>query len=263
MRCSPLQLLELERCSPHIVPLDSEIWKIFTLRDFRDLADDYHAGIASEPLSWRDTYTRHAAERDKKMKDASAKLRNSYKKLGDAKSRRALIFTTSPILSANERATRKRKLATAITKPKTIMDKARKETKVISGMYRPPSTQVRRQIFAPVSKPATLKTSPKPAFSPEFSPASSPPLPPQSHKTSSFLLSSPPTTHRLPPRTPNSLSPPSDSSPPPSSKYSPTISSHTVKKARRVIKIDDEGVASPNWFVDRACSPPPSTTKKK
>ncbi|GAA5978598.1 hypothetical protein JCM10908_004417 [Rhodotorula pacifica] len=149
------QLADIEDNSPHIVPHTNGIWRQICVQEFieiRKAVEDGRISKKDEPSSWREQYQLEEIKREEKMQAIVSKMRGQ---INDYKTGRA---TTKVV---DWRLEKRRKTAAASSsapaRPKTLMEKARHNSKVIKSIYAPR----RRPAPAPTSAhTTTTKTTP-------------------------------------------------------------------------------------------------------
>ncbi|TNY19920.1 hypothetical protein DMC30DRAFT_339544, partial [Rhodotorula diobovata] len=171
------QLAQLEDASPQIAPYTNHIWRALAINEFievRKVIEDGQLSPEDEPESWRDQYEREEARREAKMEGLLSRMRGQLK---EYKEGRKTIERVDAVLLARGRKT------PAHSRPKTLMEKARSNTKAITSIYAPG-----RRKAASTARPAPSSASARAAF-PSYRPrdatgSGSPPPPrppPSSH----------------------------------------------------------------------------------
>ncbi|GJN88821.1 hypothetical protein Rhopal_001792-T1 [Rhodotorula paludigena] len=163
------QLAALELHSPHLEPHTNHIWRTLAINEFievRKAVEDGRMRTEDEPASWRHQYEQEEVKREAKMEAILSRMREQNK---DYKEGRA----TTQLLDG-VRLEKRRKVAQAPARPKSLMDKARLHTKAIASIYAP-----KRRKPAPAPRPAPPKPAPPPSsMHPTSRPPPAPPRPP-------------------------------------------------------------------------------------
>ncbi|GAA5890965.1 hypothetical protein JCM8208_003109 [Rhodotorula glutinis] len=151
------QLAMLEDASPHIAHHTNHIWRDLAINEFievRKVIEDGQLSPDDEPESWRDQYEREEARREAKMEELLSRMRGQ---LQDYKDRRKTIERVDGVQLAKARK------AGPAPRVKSLMDKARSNTKAIKSIYaarrrKPAAPAQPRQAHKPVppAVPPTL-----------------------------------------------------------------------------------------------------------
>ncbi|GAA5879889.1 hypothetical protein JCM3774_002271 [Rhodotorula dairenensis] len=153
---SAAQLADLELASPHLVPHTNSIWRQLCVNEFieiRKAVEDGHISPRDEPTSWKEQYRLEEVKRAEKMQAIVSKMRGQ---INDYKTGRA---TTKEV---DWRLEKRRKAAsTAPARPKTLMEKARQNSKQIKSIYAP-----RRRPTPPAAAAALASSPPPPGTTP-------------------------------------------------------------------------------------------------
>ncbi|GAA5843840.1 hypothetical protein JCM9279_000163 [Rhodotorula babjevae] len=125
------QLAMLEDASPHIAQHTNHIWRSLAINEFievRKVIEDGQISPEDEPESWREQYEREEARREAKMEELLSRMRGQ---LQDYKDRRKTIERVDGVQLAKARK------AGPPPRVKSLMDKARSNTKAIKSIYAP------------------------------------------------------------------------------------------------------------------------------
>ncbi|QRW14439.1 hypothetical protein RhiLY_13438 [Ceratobasidium sp. AG-Ba] len=134
-KCKAQKLFELEQASPHLKNDTQVIWKKRCLDEFIDVRQSYESGSMEEPRSWRKRYFTAQDERERKISDSASRLRGMYQQGESSKRGRQTIYTTKA-----PPPKRGRFGSFGISKPRTLIDKARQDTKKIQNVWTGPSS---------------------------------------------------------------------------------------------------------------------------
>ncbi|BGP53718.1 hypothetical protein JCM8202_003648 [Rhodotorula sphaerocarpa] len=151
---SAAQLAALEDNSPHIQPFTNGIWRRICVNEFievRKAVEDGRLSERDEPTSWREQYHLEEVRREEKMQAIVSRMRGQ---IDGYKNGRA---TTKQV---DWRLEKKRKSAsTAAARPKTLMEKARHNSKAIQSIYAPRRRPVppAKAAVVPIPPPSALK----------------------------------------------------------------------------------------------------------
>ncbi|KAJ1309558.1 hypothetical protein OPQ81_006331 [Rhizoctonia solani] len=129
-RCKAEKLEQLEQASPHLENDTQVIWKKRCLDEFLEIRQANENGTMLEPESWREQYFESLAERERKITDSASRLRGMYQKEEAGKRGRQTMFT-----SKAPPPKRGRWGQIGISKPRTLMDKARQDTRKIQHAH--------------------------------------------------------------------------------------------------------------------------------
>ncbi|GAA5840388.1 hypothetical protein JCM11251_006546 [Rhodosporidiobolus azoricus] len=131
--CDATQLFLLEESSPHIKPYTSDIWKALCVSDFIDvrrLVEDGRLSAHEENTEWRERYIEEEKKREIKMQASRSKMRGQY---SDYSAGRGTVQTIDGL-----RQEKRRKISHPTPmRPKTLLDKARSNTRAITSIYAP------------------------------------------------------------------------------------------------------------------------------
>ncbi|KAF8609925.1 hypothetical protein BDV93DRAFT_482820 [Ceratobasidium sp. AG-I] len=133
-KCKVHKLLQLELGSPHLKNDTQVIWKKKCLDEFIDIRQGYESGSMPEPTSWRKQYVIAQEERERKISSSASRLRGMYQDGESSKRGRQTIYTTKA-----PPPKRGRFGSFGISKPRTLIDKARQDTKKIQHVWTGPS----------------------------------------------------------------------------------------------------------------------------
>jgi len=133
-KCKVHKLLQLEQESPHLKNDTQVIWKKKCLDEFIDIRQGYDNGSMPEPGSWRKQYVIAQDERERKISDSASRLRGMYQEGESSKRGRQTIYTTKA-----PPPKRGRFGSFGISRPRTLIDKARQDTKKIQHVWTGPS----------------------------------------------------------------------------------------------------------------------------
>ncbi|CAE6517152.1 unnamed protein product [Rhizoctonia solani] len=157
-KCKAEKLEQLEQASPHLEN-DTQgkstvvrgqyklislivIWKKRCLDEFIEVRQANENGDMLEPESWREQYFESLAERERKINDSASRLRGMYQKEEAGKRGRQTMYT-----SKAPPPKRGRWGQIGISKPRTLIDKARQDTKRIQHTHvRPSVPPVQRKV---------------------------------------------------------------------------------------------------------------------
>ncbi|KAG9102165.1 hypothetical protein FS749_014944 [Ceratobasidium sp. UAMH 11750] len=166
-KCKAEKLFQLEQESPHLKNDTQVIWKKKCLDEFIDIRQAYENGSMEEPRSWRKRYFTALDEREQKISDSASRLRGMYQQGESSKRGRQTLYTTKA-----PPPKRGRFGSIGVSKPRTLIAKARQDTKKIqlwtasSG----PSSPVARRKVVPLGYNDLFK--PRPSPSTHLQPAS-------------------------------------------------------------------------------------------
>ncbi|GAA6024950.1 hypothetical protein JCM11491_001314 [Sporobolomyces phaffii] len=164
------QLAEIEERSPHLAPLTNDIWKDLCVNDFVEVRKLVEDGKLVHPQttdgSWKSRYYQEEEHKQAKMKLVLEKLRGQYNELDERKQSRQVQSIDGLRLE------KRRKLLTGGTasssRPKSLLQKARHNTKAITSIYTPK----RKPVQAPGARtvpalaaafPSSRRPAPKPS----------------------------------------------------------------------------------------------------
>ncbi|KAL1922306.1 uncharacterized protein VTP21DRAFT_9845 [Calcarisporiella thermophila] len=160
---TPRQLTIIEQHNKErFKPADTDyLWEKHCLENFREVREKYIRGELGKISSWRKLFLSCENEKEKKMQEVGAKLRDKYKKLEEERRRKQLKITASTpsLIRKSEKV-----ISKAQPKPKSLMDKARREAKKICGSFWTPQPR----------SPACSSSSPAYSFSSTSAKISSP-----------------------------------------------------------------------------------------
>ncbi|CEL51613.1 Elongin-A OS=Schizosaccharomyces pombe (strain 972 / ATCC 24843) GN=pof4 PE=1 SV=3 [Rhizoctonia solani AG-1 IB] len=129
-RCKAEKLEQLELAAPHLVNDTQVIWRKRCLDEFLELRQANENGNMLEPESWREQYFEALAERERKITDSASRLRGMYQKEEAGKRGRQTMYTTKA-----PPPKRGRWGQIGISKPRTLIDKARQDTRRIQHVH--------------------------------------------------------------------------------------------------------------------------------
>ncbi|KDN48964.1 hypothetical protein RSAG8_02317, partial [Rhizoctonia solani AG-8 WAC10335] len=129
-RCKAEKLEQLEQASPHLENDTRVIWKKRCLDEFLDIRLANENGALLEPESWREQYFESLAERERKITDSASRLRGMYQKEEAGKRGRQTMYT-----SKAPPPKRGRWGQIGIAKPRSLIDKARQDTRKIQHAH--------------------------------------------------------------------------------------------------------------------------------
>ncbi|KAB5595663.1 hypothetical protein CTheo_901 [Ceratobasidium theobromae] len=129
-RCKVEKLKQLEQASPHLENDTQVIWKKRCLDEFLEIRQSHENGSLSEPQSWREQYYAALAERERKISDSASRLRGMYQQGESSKRGRQTLYTAKAPPPKRGRFGH-----IGISKPRTLMDKARQDTRRIQHVW--------------------------------------------------------------------------------------------------------------------------------
>ncbi|KAG9124743.1 hypothetical protein FRC07_010407 [Ceratobasidium sp. 392] len=149
-KCKAHKLTELEQASPHLKNDTQVIWKKKCLDDFIDIRQSYENGSMEEPRSWRKRYLTALDERERKISDSASRLRGMYQQGESSKRDRQTLYTTKapppkrgrfvPVPTGRHSwSVVTHPGSIGISKPRTLIAKARQDTKKIQHVWTAPS----------------------------------------------------------------------------------------------------------------------------
>ncbi|KAG9014609.1 hypothetical protein FRB94_011787 [Tulasnella sp. JGI-2019a] len=156
-RCTPDILRKFELNSPHLKKYDQEIWQKFLFDKYPEKMGNYTKGDLAVN-SWRKLYTQSQLEDEEKLKQAAVRLRESKQMASTEKKGRQVQMTTK--LPPPKRARYgESSWSGASAKPKTLMEKARTQSKKTTTMYRSPGSTIIRKVGVNSSNSSATSTS--------------------------------------------------------------------------------------------------------
>ncbi|KAG8743892.1 hypothetical protein FRC10_011182 [Ceratobasidium sp. 414] len=151
-KCKALKLSQLEQESPHLKNDTQVIWKKKCLDEFIDIRQSYEHGSMEEPRSWRKRYFTALDEREQKISDSASRLRGMYQQGESSKRDRQTLYTTKA-----PPPKRGRFGSMGVSKPRTLIAKARQDTKKIqlwTAASGPSSPAARRKVLGYGDRPS-------------------------------------------------------------------------------------------------------------
>ncbi|KAL5635394.1 hypothetical protein ACGC1H_004249 [Rhizoctonia solani] len=130
-RCKAEKLEQLEQASPHLENETQVIWKKRCLDEFHEIRQASESRTLLEPESWREQYFESLADRERKITDSASRLRGMYQKEEAGKRGRQTMYTSK----APPPAKRGRWGQIGISKPRSLIDKARQDTRRIQHTH--------------------------------------------------------------------------------------------------------------------------------
>ncbi|KAG8717272.1 hypothetical protein FRC09_014521 [Ceratobasidium sp. 395] len=174
-KCKYHKLIQLEQASPHLKIDTQVIWKKKCLDDFADIRQSYENGSMEEPGSWRKRYLTALDERERKISDSASRLRGMYQQGESSKRDRQTLYTTKAPPPKRGRFEAPRAHwpqlmvrvthpgSIGISKPRTLIAKARQDTKKIQHVWTAssgPSSPVVRRKVVPLGYDELFKSRP-------------------------------------------------------------------------------------------------------
>ncbi|ORY78441.1 RNA polymerase II transcription factor SIII subunit A-domain-containing protein [Leucosporidium creatinivorum] len=145
------QLHRIEARSPHLIPDTEGLWKELAIKDFVQVRiaveDDT---FEEEPKSWRALHQAETIKQEERMEAVLQRMRGAYKSHSDD---RATIGKVDGVMMAKRR--KLNSMVSGTSRPKSLMEKARVNSKRIQTIYAP-----RRRPGIPVP---TLPAAPAPS----------------------------------------------------------------------------------------------------
>ncbi|GAA5951690.1 hypothetical protein JCM3765_003084 [Sporobolomyces pararoseus] len=240
------QLTEIEENSPHLAPHTNDIWKQLCVSDFVEIRKLVEDGKLDHPEtedeSWKARYYEEEEKKQVKMKLVLEKLRGQYSELDEKKQSRQVQSIDGLRFEKRRKLTSGGGGGSSSQRPKSLLQKARHNTKAITSIYAP-----KRK---PVQAPSARKV---PALATAF-PSSRKPAP-----NSPIALPSSTTANPYPISGTNGSKPNSVPPPPPVSNKRPVIRTvtRTTTTTKRSSALNSAGSPPPR---QTSFSPPPSSS---
>ncbi|KAL5490153.1 hypothetical protein ACEPAI_4986 [Sanghuangporus weigelae] len=139
--CNADTLLRLERETPHLQELTSELWKEICIRSYPLVVDQKLNPAYEEPEVWRDEFFRIKGEQDKRFEDAANRIRNQRIEAEELKRKRQAKLTDRVLPP-------KRPRSSGPATPQTLLQKTRRE-----------ATKIQKSVFGPRNLPSLVPLS--------------------------------------------------------------------------------------------------------
>ncbi|GAA5993002.1 hypothetical protein JCM5350_004315 [Sporobolomyces pararoseus] len=246
------QLSEIEENSPHLAPNTNDIWKQLCVNDFIEIRKLVEDGKLNHPEtddeSWKSRYYEEEEKKQIKMKLVLEKLRGQYNELDEKKQSRQVQSIDGLRLEKRRKLTSGNGGSLSSQRPKSMLQKARHNTKAITSIYAPK----RKPVQAPSARKVPALAT---AFPSSRKPVAKPPIALPSSTTGFPLPTSPP-----PPQTATN-SPKPHQAPAPSNvpNKRPVIKTvtRTTTTTKRSSALNAAGSPPPR---QNSFSPPPSSS---
>ncbi|GAA5849027.1 hypothetical protein JCM3766R1_005430 [Sporobolomyces carnicolor] len=272
---SASQLNEIERNSPHLTTHTNRLWKQLCVNDFievRKLVEDGNSPDDDDlGQDWKRRYYREEEKKRIKMKLVLEKLRGQYNQLDEKKQSRQVQSVDGL------RFEKRRKLnstSSATPRPKSLLQKARHNTKQIASIYAPKRRSIQEASSSSSNPRSTSVRAVEEAFPssstssnqrqlqkavPKAAPA--PPIPTSTSRRLSVVSPPPAPRHpRSPPATPSAASSSSTALTRTGSLASPAARRPIIKTITRTTTTTKRSSLAPISTATLGSSPPPPPT---